>query len=121
MTTYYNKFEIKSAMNVIVEDYLKDCIECEQLPEDFRDLIKYNFLAKYVSFNKDEKTIEIGVEDVNAGDSLYPTIQIFSFPIEKSNQWLKDSFNYNNDDFSFYGKLLNRRKHSYKNAEVIVL
>ncbi len=121
MTTYYNKSEIESAMKVIVADYLKDCINCEELSEDFRDLIRYNFLAKYVSYNKEEKSIEIGVEDTIANDDLYPTIQIFSFPIAKSNKWLKDSFNYENDDFTFYGKLINRRKYSYRDAEVVVL
>lgn len=120
MTTYYNKFEIENAMKVIVADYLKDCVDCEELSEDFKDLIRYNFLAKYVSYNKEDKSIEIGVEDT-AKDDLYPTIQIFSFPIVKSNKWLKDSFSYENDDFNFYGKLMNRRKYSYRDAEVVVL
>ncbi|CAM4262245.1 hypothetical protein [Gillisia hiemivivida] len=121
MTTYYNKFEIEDAMKVIVEDYLKDCIECEELPEDFIDLIKYNFLAKYVSFNKEEKAIEIGVEDTTVTDSHYPVIEIFSFPIEKSNKWLDNSFKYENDDFAFYGKLLNKRKYNHSDVEVVVL
>jgi len=121
MTSYYNKFEIQSAMKVIVADYLKECIECEELSEDFRDLIKYNFLAKYVSFNKEQKTIEIGIEDTNTNNSHYPIIQISTFPIERSNKWLKDSFNYQIDDLAFYGKLLNRRKYSYRDAEVVVL
>ena len=121
MTTYYNKFEIETAMKVFVENYLKDCVKCEELPEDFIDLIKYNFLAKYVSFNKEEKTIEIGIEDTNTNDSHYPVIQIFSFPIEKSNKWLDDSFKYENDDFVFYGKLLNRKKYNCRDAEVVVL
>jgi len=121
MTTYYNKFEIEAAMKVIVEDYLKDCIETEELSEDFIDLIKYNFLAKYVSFNKEEKAIEIGVEDLNATYSHYPLINIFSFPIEKSNEWLDDSFKSENCDLAFYGKLLNRKKYNYRDAEVVVV
>lgn len=121
MTTYYNKSEIENAMKVIVADYLKDCVNCEELSEDFKDLIRYNFSAKYVSYNKEQRAIEFGVEETNASDDFYPTIQIFSFPIVNSNKWLNDSFTYENDDFNFYGKLMNRRKYSYRDADVVVL
>jgi len=122
MTTYYNKFEIETAMKLIVADYLKDCIECDKLSEDFVDLIKYNFLAKYVYLDKNKRTIEIGVEEVNGDSSHYSVINVFTFPIDEfENTWLNDSFKSDNSDLVFYGKLLNRKKYQHRNTEVVVL
>tara|TARA_R100000935_G_scaffold43351_1_gene65722 strand:- start:86 stop:454 length:369 start_codon:yes stop_codon:yes gene_type:complete len=122
MTTYYNKYEIETAMKGIAADYLKNCIECEELSEDFVDLIKYNFLAKYVSLDKSKRIIEIGVEDTTALSSHYPVINIFSFPLDElENKWLDNSFKNEKEDLTFYGKLLNRKKYNHSNMEVVVL
>ena len=122
MTSYYNKFEIETAMKQIVADYLKECIECEELSEDFVDLIKYNFLAKYVSLDKTKQIIEIGIEDTSVATSHYPVIKIFSFPLDEfENKWLDNSFKNEKEDLTFYGKLLNRKKYNHRNMEVVVL
>jgi hypothetical protein len=122
MTTYYSKSEIETAMRSIVVDYVKKCIDCDEISDDFVDLIKYNFLAKYVSLNRKTHSIEIGVEDINTKGSHYPVINIFSFPLqEKENLWLDRSFKSKNNDLVFYGSLINRRKYNHKNTEVIVM
>ena len=122
MTTYFNKSEIETSIKIIASDYLKDCINCDKIPEDFVDLIKYNFSAKYVSFNNTKKQIEIGVEDAKAQSSHYPVINVVSFPVTgKDNKWLEKSFKNQMNDLVFYGRLINRKKYNHKNAEVIVM
>lgn len=122
MTSYYNKLEIETAMKHVVAEYLKECIECEELSEDFVDLIKYNFLAKYVSLDKTKRIIEIGIEDTSTPISHYPVIKIFSFPLDEfENKWLDRSFKNEREDLTFYGKLLNRKKYNHRNMEVVVL
>lgn len=122
MTTYFNKSEIETSIKTIASDYLKDCINCDKIPEDFVDLIKYNFSAKYVSFNNSKNQIEIGVEDHKIESSHYPVINIVSFPVTgKNNKWLEKSFKNQMNDLVFYGRLINRKKYNHKNAEVIVM
>lgn len=121
MTTYFNKSEIENSIKIIASDYLKDCIQCDKISEDFVDLIKYNFSAKYVSFNNIDKQIEIGVEDTSGTYSLYPSINVVSFPVTDNNAWLEKSFKNQMNDLVFYGRLINRKKYSHKNAEVIVM
>lgn len=122
MTTYFNKSEIETSIKTIASDYLKDCINCDKIPEDFVDLIKYNFSAKYVSFNNSKNQIEIGVEDTKIESSHYPVINIVSFPVTgKNNKWLEKSFKNQMNDLVFYGRLINRKKYNHKNAEVIVM
>ena len=122
MTTYFNKSEIENSIKTIASDYLKDCIQCDKISEDVVDLIKYNFSAKYVSFNNTDKQIEIGVEDTSETYSLYPSINVIFFPItDQNNAWLDKSFKNQMNDLVFYGRLINRKKYSHKNAEVIVM
>ena len=122
MTTYFNKSEIETSIKTIASDYLKDCINCDKISEDFMDLIKYNFSAKYVSFNNKNQQIEIGIEDSKIHSTHYPVINILSYPISgKDNKWLEKSFKNQINDLVFYGRLINRKKYSHKNAEVIVM
>jgi hypothetical protein len=122
MTTYFNKSEIETSIKTIASDYLKDCMNWDKIPEDFVDLIKYNFSAKYVSFNNRDKQIEIGVEDANIQSSFYPVINVVSYPVtETDNKWLEESFKNKMNDLVFYGRLINRKKYNHKNAKVIVM
>jgi len=124
MVAYYNQKEIKNAIKDLMQDYLKTCTSCEELPEDFIDLIKHNFLAKYVSYNAVTNSIEIGIEDANEPSSLtaYPQIKVYTYPIsDKKNKWLDKSFKKSKPDLAFYGRLLNRRSSIYKRADVVVM
>lgn len=122
MTTYFKKSEIETSINLIASDYLQDCIKNDRLSENLVDLLKYNFSAKFVSFNIETKNIEIGVEDSQSVASHYPVINVISFPIaKKNNKWLEKSFKKQINDLVFYGKLINRKKYKHNNAEVIVM
>lgn len=118
MTTYYKQTEIKTALDQLVEDYLAECKRCNELPEGFVELIKHNFLAKYVCYNKETKTIEIGVEE-NSSDELYPEIRVYKYSLNAKN-WVKKSFKNHKNDLQFYGKLINRNRSS-RDAEVVLM
>lgn len=122
MITYYSKFEIEASIKIIVSEYLKCCIEHGAMQENFKDLIKHNFLAKYVSFNGEKRIIEIGIEDFENMNSYYSTIKKISFHLEENrNRWLEDSFKYSKNDLIFYGKLINRENYNYQDAEVVIV
>lgn len=120
MTTYYNQQEIKDSMKNLVKEFLSECKKCEELPDDFVDLIKHNFLAKFVAYNDKTQHIEIGVEDFSE-ESLYPNIKIYKFPITSGKKWVAQSFRSGKNDLDFYGKLLNRKNTANPHAEVVVI
>lgn len=121
MTTYYNQNEINTAMNGLVQEYLQECIQCEEIPADFIDLVKHNFRAKFVHYSPTTNSIEIGIKEYYSSDDLYPEIKVYSYPLDKKNQWLKKSFKNDKEDLAFYCKLLNRKKSFSKDAEVILM
>ena len=119
MTTYYQPAEIKTSMKNLVDMYLSDCKKCEELSPDFKDLIKHNFLAKFVCYNKSNQTIEIGIEGNTGDEDFYPQILIYKHKLNSKNKWLLSSFKDGSNDLAFYGKLLNRSKMN-REAEVIL-
>lgn len=120
MTTYYKQAEIKASMKKLVDGYLEDCKKCEELSQDFIDLIKHNFLAKFVCYNKSTQTIEIGIEKNSKEDDFYPQIMVYKYKLNSNKKWLERSFKEGPNDLAFYGRLLNRSKMSQE-AEVILL
>lgn len=121
MTTYYNQNEILLTMKALIKDYLKESLKSKELSEDFIELIKHNFLAKFVYFNPLKNVIEIGVEDPNSEYDSYPEIKIFSYPLDGKTSWLDGSIKKDKNDMAFYGRLLNRKNLLFKDAEVVVL
>lgn len=120
MTTYYKQAEIKASMKKLVDSYLEECKKCEELSPDFIDLIKYNFLAKFVCYNKSTQTIEIGIEDNSKDDEFYPQIMVYKYKLNSNKKWLDRSFKDGINDMAFYGKLLNRSKMNQE-AEVVLI
>ncbi len=121
MTTYYNQSEILLTMRVLMKEYLKESLRNKELSEDFTELIKHNFLAKFVYYNPMENAIEIGVEDPNSKTDSYPEINIISYPLDGKTSWLDGSLKKNKNDMAFYGRLLNKNKLLFRDSEVIVL
>jgi len=120
MTTYYNQEEIQIAMKVLAKNCLKDCLRENKLSEEFINLIKHNFLAKFVYYNKLDRSVEIGVEESSVS-STYPEIKVFVYNLTSEIDWLENSFKTGKTNLEFYGKLLNRRRSFLKNAEVIIV
>lgn len=120
MTTYYNQEEIRIAMNGLAKNCLKDCLRDNKPSEDFIKLIKHNFLAKFVYYNKLDRSVEIGVEQSSVS-STYPEIKVFVFNLTSGIDWLEKSFKTGKTNLEFYGRLLNRRRSFLKNAEVRII
>ncbi|WP_081211911.1 hypothetical protein [Salegentibacter sediminis] len=109
MASYLNENEIKSSLRQLVKQYIEECEDCGSLPEEFISLIKHNFLAKYVYYNKEKKHIEIGIDESYSPET-YPEIKVYKFPVKKASDWLDKSFRNTRGDMEFYGKLLNRNE-----------
>ncbi len=99
--------EIRDSLKKLITQYIEECTNCDKISDDFYNLLKHNFMAKFVFYNKEEKTIEIGINE-GSEPTTYPKIKVFSFPVTKSTEWLDKSFKSNRTDLEFYGKLLNR-------------
>lgn len=109
MASYLNSTEIRLSLKALVKEYIEECEKCERIPEDFIDLIKHNYLAKYVFYNAKKKHIEIGIEDPDA-EGHYPEIKSYKFPVKKAVEWLDKSFKKDICDLQFYGRLLSRNE-----------
>ncbi len=108
MTTYYNQSEIKASMKKLIDVYLEECKQCNELSQDCIDLIKHNFLAEYVCYNKATNTIEVGIEENKGDEEFYPEIKVYRYPLNSNKKWLERSFKDGKNDLAFYGRLLNR-------------
>jgi len=107
-------------MKGLAKNCLKDCLRDNEPSEDFITLIKHNFLAKFVYYNKSDKSVEIGVEESSVS-STYPEIKVFVYNLTSGIDWLEKSFKTGKTNLEFYGKLLNKRRAFLKNAEVIIV
>ncbi len=109
MASYLNENEVKTSLRVLVNQYVEECENCNELPAEFIELIKHNFLAKFVYYNAEKKQIEIGVDESYSPET-YPKIKVYTFPVRKATEWLDKSFKKGKSDLEFYGKLLNRNE-----------
>lgn len=121
MITYYNKAEIYNSMKLLVKECLQECKDCKKLSAEFIDLLKHNFLAKFVHYNSTTNNIEIGIEESKTDNNSYPEITVYSYPLDGNQKWVEKSIKKDNNDMVFYGQLLNRKKILFKDAEVILM
>lgn len=119
MASYLNQNEIQTSLQMLVEQYVEECNKCQYLPKEFIELIKHNFLAKFVYYNKNENQIEIGVDESNSPET-YPEIKVYKFPVDKASQWLDKTFRNDKSDLEFYGRLLNRNEVISKSQVVLM-
>lgn len=105
MASYLTSEEIKATIESMVSEYLTSCQKDECLSNDFIELIKYRFKAKYAFYNAEEKMIEVGIKKYGA-DSLYRTIEDFSFSIPEIKNKFQTLLNDKEADLSYYGKFL---------------
>lgn len=119
MASYLNQNEIQISLRMLVEQYVEECKTCQSLPKEFIELIKHNFLAKFVYYNRKEKQIEIGVDESNSPET-YPEIKVYKIPVDKATQWLDKTFRNDRSDLEFYGRLLNRNEMISKSQVVLM-
>ncbi|SDR73582.1 hypothetical protein [Christiangramia echinicola] len=119
MAAYFNSNQLRSSLQELAKMYISECKECETLSQDCMDLLKHNFLAEYVVYNKSEDCIEIGVSTSDKFDG-YPEIKVYKFPLDEIGKKVDHSFKNNNEDLEFYGKLIGRRKGIGSNSVVLM-
>ena len=119
MAAYFNSNQLRSSLQELVKMYILECKECETLSQDCMDLLKHNFLADFVVYNKAEDSIEIGISKSDKFDG-YPEIKVYKFPLEDIGKKVEHSFKNNNEDLEFYGRLIGRRKGIGSNSVVLM-
>lgn len=107
MAAYFNHWELKNSLRYLIKEYIAECKKGNELSQHCIDLIKHNFLAEYVVYNKSSKTIEVGIDSSN-NTSVYPDIKTYIFKLEEVEKKLNDSFRKKSQDLEFYGKLVNK-------------
>ena len=120
MTAYLTEYEIKTSLKTLVKQYLENCKNCHQLSDEFVELIRYTLKAKYANYNKETRTIEVGVKQENE-NSFYNDIKTYSYSLEQAEQELGKSFNnYSGKELTYFGKFLNGQQNDI-NTEIRVI
>lgn len=105
MTSYQSRNQILSKLEEMIPEQVKECKECDELPPSLEELIIHNFQAKFVCYNKEEGTVEVGIEEQEATDT-YPKIKTRTFPLDEASTWIRKTFRKEEPDLKFYGKLV---------------
>ncbi|MCM4154829.1 hypothetical protein [Gramella sp. AN32] len=119
MAAYFNSTQLRLSLKEVVADYITECKNCGELNQDCIDLLRHNYLADFVVYNKETRSIEVGINKNELFDG-YPEIEIYTFPIEHALKKIDHSFRNNNEDLEFYGRLIGRRKGLGSNSVVVL-
>lgn len=105
MTSYQSRSEIQNQLKKLLPYQIEECKSCDKLPEALKNLIKHNFQASFVCYDKKSNTIEVGVEDQD-DNTIYPSITVHKFKLEEAVSKLGKTFRNSDADLKFYGKIL---------------
>lgn len=105
MISYQSRNQIQHELHKMLPYQIKECKECDELPPALEQLIKHNFQAKFVCYDKKTNTIEVGVEEQEDVNS-YPNITVHKFSLENAVAQVNKTFKTTDQDLKFYGKLL---------------
>ncbi|MFD0976433.1 hypothetical protein [Salinimicrobium gaetbulicola] len=119
MISYQSRNQIQHELHRMLPYQIKECKECDELPLALEQLIKHNFQATFVCYDKKTNTIEVGVEDQEELNS-YPNITVHKFSLEEAVTRLNKTLKTTDQDLKFYGKLL-AATGSHKRIDEVVL
>lgn len=105
MTSYQSRSEIQNQLKKLLPYQIEECKSCDELPDALKNLIKHNFQASFVCYDKKSNTIEVGVEDQD-DNNIYPNITVHKFKLEEAVSKLGKTFRNSDADLKFYGKIL---------------
>ncbi|MGB7785171.1 MAG: hypothetical protein WBL27_03630 [Salinimicrobium sp.] len=105
MTSYQSRNQIRTELQRMLPSQIKECRECDELPSILHELIKHNFQASFVCYDKKNNTIEVGVEE-QENEYTYPKINVHKFGLDEAVSKLNKSFRSSDHDLKFYGRLL---------------
>ena len=105
MISYQSKNDIQNQLRNLLAYQIKECRECDELPQALEELIKHNYQATFVCYDKQSDCIEVGVEKEEE-ITAYPEIKVHRIPLEKAVAKLGKSFRSSDQDLKFYGRIL---------------
>lgn len=105
MVSYQSKHDIQNQVRNLLPYQIKECRECDELPQALEELIKHNYQAAFVCYDKKSGCIEVGVEKEEE-ITAYPEIMVHKIPLEKAVSQLSKSLRTSDLDLKFYGRLL---------------
>lgn len=105
MTTYQSRTQIQSELQRMLPHQIEECRECDEIPPSLEILLKHNFQATFVCYDKKSQMIEVGVEEQEAVDA-YPEITVHKFKLDEVIPQVKRTFREGDQDLKFYGKIL---------------
>lgn len=120
MVAYYKAEEVKTALKGLISHYVEESKKNGELPRDFIELIKHNFYAKFAYYNKQKEVIEVGINETRGPGATYPTINIYSFPINETDDWMERSIKPGSFHIAYYSELL-RRYNGSRTAKIVVI
>lgn len=120
MVAYLKTNEIESSLRSLVSNYVQQCLKHGKIPQDYIELIKHNFYAKYVHYNELDKTIEIGINENPYPSSTYPDIAVYTFPVSNTTEWFMSSVKTKPFDTAFYADIINRGKGIIASETVLI-
>ena len=104
MVSYQSKHDIQNQVRNLLPHQIKECRECDELPQALEELIKHNYQAAFVCYDKRSGCIEVGVEKEEE-ITAYPEIKVHKIPLEKAVFQLSKSLRTSDLDLKFYGRL----------------
>lgn len=120
MITYQSRNQVQADLRRMLPHQIEECRECDELPQTLEQLIKHNFQAKFVCYNKKSNTIEVGVEKQEVVDS-YPEITVHKFSLDEAVAKLSNTFRNKEQDLRFYGRLLARQSSEGPIEDVVLV
>lgn len=105
MTSYQSRNEIQRGLHQMLPYQIEECQKCDKLPSSLEKLIRHNYQAKFVCYDKKSNCIEIGVEEHTSINS-YPEITVKKIKLKDAVADLSKTLRSSDADLKFYGKIL---------------
>ena len=105
MVSYQSKNEIQNQVRNLLPYQIKECRDCDELPKALAEIIKHNYQAAFVCYDKKSNCIEVGIEKEEE-ITAYPEITVHKIPLKQAVSQLSESLRTDDLDLKFYGKLL---------------
>lgn len=120
MTSYQSRSEIQKHLLSLLPHQIEECKECDELPPALAELIRHNYQATFVCYDKKSNCIEVGVEKQEEINS-YPEITVHKIPLGKAVSKLRKTFKSTDQDLKFYGKILAGNGSAAKIDDVVLV
>lgn len=99
---------------------IEECQKCDQLPASLEKLIKHNYQASFVCYDKKTNCIEVGVEEQDSANS-YPEIKVKKINLKNAVRDLTKTFRSSDEDLKFYAKILASSGSAANEVDEVVL